>query len=148
MTNASLWIIRLALTVQFLGVLAVPGIIADAGLGEASGRAHRARDRNHIRRTLMDRHDHFLCESCGSTDVSGTKLSKLDRLLRKVAGRKRFTCGSCGWTGLRNWSHTPAALDTRRPRASRSRLRASRAASAKALAMRIDRAPQLDSINQ
>jgi predicted RNA-binding Zn-ribbon protein involved in translation (DUF1610 family) len=63
----------------------------------------------------MERNDHFLCESCGSSDVRRTKLTKLDRLLRKIAGRKRFACDSCGWTGLRNWSHTPAALIARRP---------------------------------
>ena len=91
----------------------------------------------------MDRNDHFLCESCGSTDVSRTKLSRLDRMLRKIAGSKRFTCGSCGWTGLRNWSHRPAALVTRRPAASRSRLRASRRPALKPVAIGIDRAPQL-----
>ena len=81
----------------------------------------------------MDRNDHFMCESCGSTEVKRTKLTKLDRLLRSVA-RKRFTCGSCGWTGLRNWSHVPAALVKRRK------------ASPKLVAMRLEPAPPVDSI--
>lgn len=59
----------------------------------------------------MDRNEKFLCESCGSFEVSKSKSTALDKLLIKSSGGKRFTCGCCGWTGLRNWSHTPAAIE-------------------------------------
>ena len=87
----------------------------------------------------MDRNDHFLCESCGSTDVRRTKLTRLDRLLRSLSGGKRFTCGSCGWTGLRNWSHVPAALVARR--LALSKVEGPKCK--KLVAMKIDHAPQL-----
>ena len=61
----------------------------------------------------MDRKDHFMCESCGTVAATQTKTTKFDRLLRHIAGQKRFLCLQCGWTGLRNWSHTPAALPSR-----------------------------------
>ena len=58
----------------------------------------------------MERKDHFMCESCGTVAATRTKTTRFDRLLRHISGQKRFTCGQCGWTGLRNWSHTPAAI--------------------------------------
>ena len=58
----------------------------------------------------MERKDQFMCESCGTVAAKQTKTSRLDRMLRHVSGDKRFTCGECGWTGLRNWSHLPAAI--------------------------------------
>ena len=70
----------------------------------------------------MERKDHFMCESCGTVAATRTKTTRFDRLLRHISGQKRFTCGQCGWTGLRNWSHTPAAIApiaSRRTRTSR-----------------------------
>ena len=73
----------------------------------------------------MERKDQFMCESCGTVAAARTKTTKFDRLLRHVSGHKRFRCDHCGWTGLRNWSHAPAALDNY-PTPSRSRTRAAR----------------------
>ena len=61
----------------------------------------------------MERKDLFMCESCGTLAATRAKKTRLDRLLRQVSGQNRFTCGQCGWTGLRNWSHAPAAIALR-----------------------------------
>jgi hypothetical protein len=58
----------------------------------------------------MNRKEQFMCESCGTVAATRTKATRLDRLLRQVSGHTRFACGHCGWTGLRNWSHAPAAI--------------------------------------
>jgi hypothetical protein len=59
----------------------------------------------------MHRKEQFMCESCGTVAATRTKATRLDRLLRQVSGHTRFACGHCGWTGLRNWSHAPAAIE-------------------------------------
>ena len=59
----------------------------------------------------MERKDHFMCESCGTVAATRTKTTRFDKLLRHISGQKRFTCGQCGWTGLRNWSHVPLAIE-------------------------------------
>jgi len=73
----------------------------------------------------MERKDQFMCESCGTVAAAQTKTTRFDRLLRHVSGQKRFTCTNCGWTGLRNWSHLPAAI-ARKPAASRAKKHTSR----------------------
>jgi hypothetical protein len=45
----------------------------------------------------------LLCEKCGSIDVARTQSSRVDRVVRFLTGRKRFTCMRCGWTALRAW---------------------------------------------
>jgi len=90
----------------------------------------------------MERKDHFMCESCGTVAATRTRMTRLDRLLSKVSGQMRFACGRCGWTGLRNWSHTPAAIALR-PTTSRSRTRTSRLHSPERVEATIDSGLQL-----
>jgi len=50
-----------------------------------------------------------LCEGCGSINVARSRSSRLDKVMRLLTGRKRFTCRRCGWTALRNWHEMPPA---------------------------------------
>ena len=40
--------------------------------------------------------------------MARSRSSRLDRFVRLVTGRKRFTCRRCGWTARRNWHQPPA----------------------------------------
>jgi hypothetical protein len=53
-----------------------------------------------------------LCESCGSIKVARTRSSNLDKIVRWLSGRKRFSCSQCGWTARRDW-HQPPSEDVR-----------------------------------
>lgn len=56
----------------------------------------------------------MLCEQCGSIDVARTQSSRVDRIVRLLTGRKRFTCMRCGWTARRDWhsARSPKAGST------------------------------------
>jgi hypothetical protein len=44
--------------------------------------------------------------------VARTPSSRVDRLVRFVTGKKRFTCLRCGWTALRDWQQSPRFTPT------------------------------------